>query len=200
MSTSPLLVKVLLIFFLVILLFLFILIVDKNNQTLENKEDFGQLFIEPLEISLTHSYYANGKSIPDIELTDINGKINSMFHLMNKRKSIIILYSEVTCNVCTDSLFDRCNLLKSENADFNFYAIAYSKDINFLRRFARINKIKFPILKDINNDFANKLDISALPAVLLVDENGIIRNSFFINPNIKILNDVFFDYLKNLNH
>ena len=43
------------------------------------------------------------------------------------------------------------------------------------------------------------MNLNLLPAVLVVDDDAKIINSFFINPNIYEFNLLFFDYLIDFN-
>ncbi|KAF0147328.1 MAG: hypothetical protein FD143_3081 [Ignavibacteria bacterium] len=107
---------------------------------------------------------------------------------------MIFVYTDISCNACTDSLIENCNLLVNKSKGKNtIIGIAYSKDLNYLRRFTRINKIQFPFLLDDSAKFIKNIPLKTLPVILMVDENHLITNSYYINPQVKELNHAFFE-------
>ncbi|MFZ2323361.1 MAG: redoxin domain-containing protein [Ignavibacteriaceae bacterium] len=174
-------------------IFLIFNLVRLRTTLLTKNEHNSLIKLEPLEIALYDSYKTNGKKLPEINLTNLNNEIISLKNFISNKKTIILVHSEITCNSCLDSLMYGCNdLLSKSNETTQILGIAYSNSIEYLRRFARINNVKFPLLWDKNKEFIKQLSLSALPTILIINEEGRIINSFFINPSIDDLNPTFF--------
>lgn len=178
-----------------ILLNLFLLYNTIKLKSVTKMDDSVRSYIKltPLEFALYDSYITNGKSIPEIKLQNVMKENVDIKNLIKNKKTIIIVYSEVSCNSCTDSLINGCNkLFDKSNDSVQVFGVAYTDNIEYLRRFVRINEIKFPFLWDEEKLFIEQLKLNALPVVLMANKNGEIINSFFINPSIHDLNPTFF--------
>lgn len=182
-------------FFLIILINigLILLFYQWNNakQTINKHNDYSTL--TALKLSLKESYATNGKKIPSIKLLNLRHETINLQTYLAQRKNVLLIYSEVSCNSCTDSLIKNCNKLVNQSNDFQIFAVANSKSIDYLRRFYRINKLKFPLLWDKDNILVKELKINLLPAILMINETGIIVNSFYISPKISELNLIFME-------
>lgn len=182
-------------FFLIILINigLILLVFQLNNakQTINKHNDDSTL--TALKLSLKESYATNGKKIPSIKLLNLRHETIKLQTYLAQRKNVLLIYSEVSCNSCTDSLIKNCNKLVNLSNDFQIFAVANSKSIDYLRRFYRINKLKFPLLWDKDNALVKELKINLLPAILMINETGIIVNSFYISPKISELNLIFME-------
>lgn len=169
-------------------------IAPKRNSNGEMNQLFNDFFKEAILL--------NGEKIPELELQTLAEKKIELSEFIRNRKSVLIIYSEVSCNSCLDSLLSYSRILASYAEDnYSIVCTAYSKDLNYVRRFVRINNLNFPLLWDSDGSLIQKLNIHFTPAVLLLDRNGRIINSFFSNPETRHLNSLFFqkatEFLKN---
>lgn len=147
--------------------------------------------LSPLLLSLRTSYLINGKKLPKLSLTNYKGK-DTIISCVGK-KTIILLYSELSCNSCVDSLLKSCEILYQHKKGNAVFGIVQSSNIGYVRRFARINNLIFTLYWDQKKYFTNSFKILSLPTILLVDENGIIINSFAINPSVRALTPIFIE-------
>lgn len=146
--------------------------------------------------TLKESYLTNGRKISNIELMKLNGEAVQLSSYYGNENTLIFIYSEISCNICTDSLIVNCNKLVEYNNITSILGIAYSRRKDYLNRFIRINNIKFPILWDYDNQFIKGNNLKLLPAVLIINKDGIVINSFYLNPNINALSESFFEAAK----
>lgn len=180
---------------LIVCLFVFnILLLFKIVQLSNKITAIQKISIMDFKEPFKNSFLTNGKLIQDINLRDLRGKIVNLKNFLGNKRSLLIFYSEVSCNTCVDSLIEGCNLLVNKSRDKNtILGIAYSKDINYLRRFTRINNIQFPFLFVDDAKVVKSIHLKTLPVILMIDENHVIINSYYINPSIKELNSTFFE-------
>ena len=78
-------------------------------------KDITNNLTSTLKASLYDSYMTNGKKIPvNINFTNlVDNEIDIKTVLENKR-SIILVYSDIACNACIDSLLAGCKSLKKQ--------------------------------------------------------------------------------------
>lgn len=180
-------VRLLLIVVLVNVLLIFFVFRFCNTKGTINSDNLNKTLMS-MEFSLKDSYTTNGEKIPSVNLLDLQQKDIDLQTYLGKKKSVLLIYSEVSCNSCVDSLIANCNRLVNRNDKYQVLAVAYSRNIEYLRRFVRINSLKFPLFWDKDNLLFRRLEIRNLPVILLVSESGIIVNSFYITPQIQELN------------
>lgn len=144
--------------------------------------------------SLINSININGKLLPEITVKSLRNESINLKNEIKKEKTILFLFSEIGCNLCIDSLIVTCNrIFETLDKKDQIIGIGYSNNLDYLLRFTRINKIKFPMFWDKEREFAKKMNIKSLPAILVLADNRRVVNSFFINPNIDEINHNFFD-------
>ena len=127
----------------IILLIRFIQLPKLENNTASQSNVHNCLSSIAVQTSLEETYKINGKIFPKIELTNIFNKEKDLSDFIIGKKTLMLIYSDVSCNICLDSLVLNCNKIYSNFN--NIIGITYSKRKNYLRRFARINEIKFPL-------------------------------------------------------
>ncbi len=177
------------------LVFILINYFQDNRRDMQEINEISSI-IESIKISMRESYNINGKMIPNLEIPDLTGKSNKLLSLINNKMTLIVLYSDISCNVCVDELFTNCSLLNKKYKNLNIIVIASTRNKANLLKFKKINKINNIILDDNKYEFKNSLAIISIPTMILVKPNGTITNSFFINPNIKFLSKTFFNYVE----
>jgi peroxiredoxin len=155
-----------------------------NQQRSVNKSKSG-LSESSLLASLNESYSTDGKKIPNINLLSLRSDTISTHKYISNKKNILLIYSELTCNICVDSLIENCNILADRYKNIKIWGIASANDLEYLRRYSRINQLKFPLFWDRKEVLISKLKIDMLPAILIIDESGTIINSFFITPQTR---------------
>lgn len=180
--------------FIICLVVLNILLLYKVFQYSNKSSIYKNVSIIDFKEPFFNSFLTNGKSIVDLDLKDLRGEIIKLKNFIGNKKSLILVYTDVSCNACIDSLIENCNLLINKSKGKNtIIGIAYSKDLNYLRRFTRINKIQFSFLLDDSSKFVKSIPLKTLPVILMVDENHLIINSYYINIKVKDINSTFFE-------
>jgi len=195
--------KVLIISLILINILLLYKIVNQSSKLTHHSLniDYNNSFISSLKSSWAASYFTNGQGFPNLYLKNLKDEKISLYDIIQGKKTLLLVYSEVTCNTCIDSLIFHCNsLVKQSNGNYKVVGIAFTNNINYLRRFDRINSLYFPMYWDSHQKLKDLLKIKKLPAILIINSKGIIVNSFFTEPNLAPLNSPFFEiansYLK----
>ena len=181
-------IMILLLIFNLLLVYFFSVFSKQNDFETDSNNKIA--YSAPLKQSLI----INGKRLSDFQLKNMSLKDVKLSNYIKQEKCVLFVYSNIGCNSCTDSLIKFCNKL-SENPSKNYQVIgvAYAYEIEYIRRFARINKLRFPFLFDKNKMVASSLNIELLPAILIINEKGEIISSFFPNNYNKELNSIFFN-------
>ncbi|PKL79270.1 MAG: hypothetical protein CVV25_08485 [Ignavibacteriae bacterium HGW-Ignavibacteriae-4] len=182
--------NILTIILIIINIILLIKLFQKNSYHFQN--EFNPDLI-PIKMSLFESYLQNMESIPNTILRNIDNEIMQSETIMLGYKSILLIYSDGSCNICLDSLIFGCNkLFQDLSSNSKVIGIGYSQSIESIKKFKNVKNISFPVYFDYQNNFIQKCKLKTLPVVLMVDKKMRIINSFFINPQNKKYNDIFF--------
>jgi len=153
--------------------------------------------LEPLSYSFSQSLLINSKSIPDVSVINLKNERLNLLDVIKHKKSIIIMHSELSCNACVDSLMTGCNSIAFQHSNIKVMGITSSKKLSYVRKFARINNLGFPLFWDQDKIILKSFNFKILPTILLVDEKGIIVQSFNIFPEIKEYNSFYFSVIQN---
>lgn len=152
-------------------------------------------YIDAASVVLKESLKINGHTLQDINLVNINtGKKESILKELNNDKALVLLYSDLTCNICTDSLVQNCKQFSTKG--MKVIGIAHSYDLHYLQRFAKINNINFTMYYDEEKALVNAMGINLLPSVLLINEEKEILNSIFVTPQTKNYTKIFFNNIE----
>ncbi len=126
-----------------------------------------------------------------------NSKKNN---IVSKPWSIVVFFNDVDCNDCLgESVYFLKYLKKDFYEKVSVLGICYSKDLNYVSRMKKLNKIKFEILFDRKKHLFNQLAIDEGPVLIVVDNlsNKIIY-AFRPMPYTKNLTEDFFNKIKRL--
>lgn len=114
-----------------------------------------------------------GKQLPEMILTDLNGKEISLKEL--NRKPTLINFWFTACAPCIDEMPILNKIYEKYQDDYNFIAVTYeSKDK--VEKFLKKYPYKFLHIVDANM-FTEKLGLKAYPVNLFLDKNGIVKFS-----------------------
>ncbi len=172
----------------------FILVFQLNFRTVDSEKSKVASDCSSYRIPFLQSLVLNSRHIEDFILTDLTSNQTKFRKITEGQKGLILLYDKINCNACVDSLIMSVNHLSiNNNGKSSILAVAYSASIEYLRRFARINKIEFPLYLDSSEYLMKRLNIKVLPTVILFNASGEIVNSFAINTQNKDLNSLFFN-------
>lgn len=149
----------------------------------------------------------NGEIMPDLQLTNIEGKKVSFLSEVKDKPSVVIFYRGGWCPYCNQHLAE-LGQREQEMLDKGFQVIAISPDaINGLSKTIDKNELKYTLLSDASGDFSKAVGIAfkaperygkrlfqvsdgenkgflPVPAVFVLDKEGTILFEY-INPNYK---------------
>ncbi|MCX6168642.1 MAG: redoxin domain-containing protein [Ignavibacteriales bacterium] len=175
-----------------LLLFSFFNFIETKNKN----KDFTKFYLQPYEISVSQSLQIDNHFIPDLSF--INLKNTNSVNILNESKHenyLIVVYSEHSCNPCSELLLNFCNELTQSGYN-KIYGIFNYEDMNEAKRFVINNYVNYPSLYDPENQFMEKLKITESPVILWVDKNNNIINSHFLQPELENITRIFFDYIR----
>lgn len=93
----------------------------------------------------TNEIFLNGREISvDLGVTDINGNKRTISDIMSDN-TLVLRYSEIHCDVCIDSIIAKLNLYKDFIGLQNIVLLTNAKNLNYTKRFRKVNRICFDI-------------------------------------------------------
>jgi cytochrome c biogenesis protein CcmG/thiol:disulfide interchange protein DsbE len=114
-----------------------------------------------------------GKQLPEMILTDLNGKKISFKELNGKPTLINFWFT--ACAPCIDEMPVLNKIYDKYKEDYNFIAVTFEpkdKVLNFLKK----NPYKFLHIVDARK-FTNELGLEAYPINLFLDKSGVVKYS-----------------------
>jgi peroxiredoxin len=127
-----------------------------------------------------------GKKAPDINVTDVDGKLWSLKDQLKKGPVVIVFYLGYWCNHCVSQLFD-LNEDIERFRELGAEVVALSPDPagTTLLRYKQYGRFNFPVLPDVNKRIAESYG-TYTPAkngdaedlahgTFVVDQSGIVR-------------------------
>jgi len=110
----------------------------------------------------------------DFALKDLNGnnvKLNSF-----RGKKVLLTFGATWCPYCVaeveelNAFFD-----KHQDKDVKVLSVDIRESLEKVSLFAQKNKIKYTVLLDEGGEVAKKYNVYGIPAVFLIDENGLVK-------------------------
>jgi len=141
---------------------------------------------------LNETLLVNGRTFLGENLYTLNNKKKNINDIFGNQNILVFIHSNISCNVCVDSLVTKLNSIAvNNNFKDKLIGIVNSNDINYVRRFARINKLRFQIYWDKNSTITGLNKINLLPVVLMINKNKVVVSSYFINPLLRKFDSLF---------
>lgn len=112
---------------------------------------------------------------------------------------LILRYSEMNCDVCVDSLISKLNLYMDSVGIENIALFTTSQNKGYIRRFKKVNKIKFDIY-DIGLKLDSVLTDIGVPYFFVLSRNRRVNNMFvpqseYIDLTDKYLHSILYEIL-----
>jgi thiol-disulfide isomerase/thioredoxin len=114
-----------------------------------------------------------GKQLPDMYLTDLNGKKISLKELNGKPTLVNFWFT--SCAPCIDEMPILNKIYEKYKEDYNFVAVTFEPQDKVLK-FLDKHKYKFLHIVD-SRKFTDELGIQSYPVNLFLDKNGVVRYS-----------------------
>jgi len=142
------------------------------------------LFFAPI---LSPRLYAASEpeTAPDFKLAGLDGAAIRLSEL--RGHVVLISFWATWCRPCLEELpeFERLHL-KYNNRGLRILSISIDRDVKNVERQIEKYPVSFPVLNDPTGEvFIDRYEVTALPAVFLVNRSGIIVYRHFGNQNMK---------------
>jgi thiol-disulfide isomerase/thioredoxin len=141
---------------------------------LDDKADKG-IVSTIQQFANTHYQYFNmeGKTIPDFNFTDLNGKVYNP--TTTKDKIIVLKCWFIHCQVCVEEMPKLNEIVKKyqNRKDVVFLSLAYD-DEEKLKQFLKKTKFNYAVSYVPEQYFDEKLKISAYPTHIIINKKGVI--------------------------
>jgi peroxiredoxin len=117
-----------------------------------------------------------GKKVESFSLPDFHGKAHSLDDY--KDQLVVVAFIGVECPLAKSyapRLRDLAAEFEKQGVTFLAVDSNLQDSLTELGAFARINNLTFPVLKDLNNEVADRLGAVRTPEVFLLDKERVIR-------------------------
>lgn len=129
-----------------------------------------------LSLLLVFAVAKAGAQLPNVVLTDINGKTVSTGSLNNEGKPFILSFFELSCKPCMRELNAIAEVYEEwqEETGVKLVAVSLDQGANSLKvkPYANSKGWEYEVLLDKNNDFKRAMNVTLLPTVFIIDKNG----------------------------
>ena len=112
----------------------------------------------------------SGLTLPDIDLTDINGDPQSLREYAGKPLIINVWFSN--CAPCRRELRDFAVVHAELGDEIQFVGIDPFDTVEAMQRFASERGVTYDLLRDTEREFSNEIGIVAYPVTLFVSADG----------------------------
>ena len=118
-----------------------------------------------------------GKKVENFKLQDFRGQWHSLDDFRDK-KIVVVAFLGIECplvRVYAPRLVELAAEFEPREVAFIGINPNRQDSITEMGHFARVNKIKFPLLKDAGNVIADKFGAIRIPEMFILDENRVVR-------------------------
>ncbi len=125
-----------------------------------------------------HELSLNGKEIStDWGVVDMQGN-EKRFPSVMSDNTLVLRYSEMHCDVCIDSIVSKLNVYKDSIGLDNIVLLTSSKNLSYIRKFRKINNIRFNVYKIDEAAESILLDIDMPYLFIYSSANKRVNNMF----------------------
>ena len=112
----------------------------------------------------------------DFTLKDLKGSNVTLSSF--KGKNVLLVFGATWCPYCVAEVEDMNAFFdKHQDKDVKLLDIDINESADKVANFAKKHNIKYTVLLDAQGEVAKKYEVLGIPAVFLIDENGIIKYS-----------------------
>ncbi len=128
-----------------------------------------------------------GETIPDFTLPDQDGQMQSISSLLKKRHLLIYFYPKDDTPGCTtETCSFRDNLNELNNLQTDIVGIS-ADGTKSHKKFSEKHNVNFPLLSDEGKELLSKFGVWQEKSMMGRKYMGIVRTSFLIDQNLKIV-------------
>jgi len=113
-----------------------------------------------------------------------------------KQPSLLLVFSELSCNVCQDEESAFGNEIARELGPGFVRAVIHGSTPRYIQSYIRLNQVDYPIYYDEDMAFMKDHEIVNTPLVLLLDENDRVIETHYPLPGREKLSEPFHDYVR----
>lgn len=135
------------------------------------------------------------KTLPDLTLTDMNGKQVNVADLGKTGKITVLDFWATWCVPCKKELNNINDLYDDWKKKYNVAVVAVSIDDSRsstkVKPYAEGQRWTYDVLLDVNQDLKRQLNIQSVPFTVLIDQNGkiVYTHSGYTEGDENILED-----------
>ena len=116
-----------------------------NLEELKKDSDIKIGQLEALKECRANEILLNGNEISrDWEITNLQGGRETLSDIMSDN-TLVLRYSEMHCDVCIDSIVSKLNIYQDSIGLQNIVLFTSTKNMNYVKKFKRVNNIHFDI-------------------------------------------------------
>lgn len=143
------------------------------------------------------------KSLPSIELNDINNKKINVADYAKSGQITVLSFWATWCIPCKKELTNMAELYEEWQKKYNLKVVAVSIDdsrnVTKVKPYVEGQRWEYDVLLDVNQDLKRSLNIQSVPFTLLVDATGkvVYSHSGYVDGDEYILEDEIKKVAKN---
>ncbi len=111
--------------------------------------------------------------LPDFRLKNLDNKTVAYSQLKGKKITVIDFWA-TWCKPCVRSIPKLVKLhaqYQKDGVEFIGINVDGTRNLSKVRPFSHSLNIAYPVLLDLNNELMNKLKVTAMPTIIIVDAN-----------------------------
>lgn len=138
----------------------------------------------------SNEIYLNGSEVPlSLEVTNLEGYRKKLSEIIINN-TLILRYSEMHCDVCLDSVISKLNIYQDSIGLQNIMLFTNTENLNYIKRFKRVNNIHFNIYS-INNKLDSVLLDIGMPYLFVYSFDSKRINNVFVpqKENVKLTHE-----------
>jgi len=117
-----------------------------------------------------------GDKAQNFSLPDLSGKSVSLQDILNNHQPVAFVFWASWCPECRRQLPEINDVAKSYKGKMQFIGINTNDSRSDAARYVKSAGINFPVLVDVSGAVADSYRILGVPTVILIDENGVVKN------------------------
>lgn len=143
------------------------------------------------------------KTIPSLELSDMNGKKVKVSDYTTKGKITVFSFWATWCVPCKKELTNMADLYEEWQKKYNMQIVAVSIDdsrsTTKVKPYVEGQRLNFEVLLDVNQDFKRQLNIQSVPFTVIADASGkiVYMHSGYVDGDENILEEELQKIAKN---